>query len=65
MVSVCVRVFIWVSAHTCMSICVCTVFLKQVIYTQDIHKNIHTISLKFTVHIHNIDKFNSQIVYSQ
>jgi hypothetical protein len=25
----CVRVFIWVSAHTCMSICVCTVFLKK------------------------------------
>jgi hypothetical protein len=26
---VCMRVFIWVSAHTCMSICVCTVFLKN------------------------------------
>jgi hypothetical protein len=25
----CVRVFIGVSAHTCMSICVCTVFLKK------------------------------------
>jgi hypothetical protein len=36
-----------------------------VIYTQDIHKNIHKTSLEFTVHIHNIDKFNSQIVYSQ
>jgi hypothetical protein len=36
-----------------------------VIYTQDIHKNIHTTSLEFTVHIHNIEKFNSQIVYSQ
>jgi hypothetical protein len=36
-----------------------------VIYTQDIHKNIHTISLEFTIHIHNIEKFNSQIVYSQ
>jgi hypothetical protein len=36
-----------------------------VIYTQDIHKNIHTTLLEFTVHIHNIDKFNSQIVYSQ
>jgi hypothetical protein len=30
-----------------------------VIYTQDIHKNIHTTSLEFTVHIHNIEKFNS------
>jgi hypothetical protein len=36
-----------------------------VIYTQDSHKNIHTTSLEFTVHIHNIEKFNSQIVYSQ
>jgi hypothetical protein len=36
-----------------------------VMYTQDIHKNIPMISLEFTVHIHNIDKFNSQIVYSQ
>jgi hypothetical protein len=36
-----------------------------VIYTQDIHKNIHTTSLEFTVYIHNIDKFNSQIVYLQ
>jgi hypothetical protein len=27
---VCVRVFIWVSARTCMSICVCTVFLKKI-----------------------------------
>jgi hypothetical protein len=36
-----------------------------VIYTQDIHKNIHTTSLEFTFHIHNIEKFNSQIVYSQ
>jgi hypothetical protein len=36
-----------------------------VIYTQDIHKNIHTTSQEFIVHIHNIDKFNSQIVYSQ
>jgi hypothetical protein len=26
---VCVRVFTGVSAHTCMSICVCTVFLKK------------------------------------
>jgi hypothetical protein len=26
---VCVRMFIGVSAHTCMSICVCTVFLKK------------------------------------
>jgi hypothetical protein len=26
---VCVRVFIGVSAHTCMIICVCTVFLKN------------------------------------
>jgi hypothetical protein len=26
---VCVRVFIGVSARTCMSICVCTVFLKK------------------------------------
>jgi hypothetical protein len=25
----CVRVFIWMSAHTCMSICVYTVFLKK------------------------------------
>jgi hypothetical protein len=31
-----------------------------VIYTQDIHKNIHTTSLEFTVHIHNIEIFNSQ-----
>jgi hypothetical protein len=29
---VCVRVFIGVSAHTCMSICVCTVFLKKKLY---------------------------------
>jgi hypothetical protein len=36
-----------------------------VIYTQDIHKNIHTTSLEFIVHIHNIEIFNSQIVYSQ
>jgi hypothetical protein len=36
-----------------------------VIYTQNIHKNIHITSLEFTVHIHNIEKFNSQIVYSQ
>jgi hypothetical protein len=36
-----------------------------VIYTQDIHKNIHTTSLEFTVHIYNIEKFNSQIIYSQ
>jgi hypothetical protein len=36
-----------------------------VIYTQDIHKNIYTTSLEFTVHIHNIEKFNSQIVHSQ
>jgi hypothetical protein len=28
-VSVCVRVFIGVSVRTCMSICVCTVFLKK------------------------------------
>jgi hypothetical protein len=27
---VCVRVFIGVSARTCMSICVCTVFLKKI-----------------------------------
>jgi hypothetical protein len=26
---VCVHVFIGVSAHTCMSFCVCTVFLKK------------------------------------
>jgi hypothetical protein len=26
---VCMRVFIGVSAHTCMSICVCTVFLQN------------------------------------
>jgi hypothetical protein len=26
---VCVRVFIGVSAHTCMSICVCIVFIKK------------------------------------
>jgi hypothetical protein len=26
---VCVHVFIGVSAHTCMSICICTVFLKK------------------------------------
>jgi hypothetical protein len=26
---VCVRVFIEISAHMCMSICVCTVFLKK------------------------------------
>jgi hypothetical protein len=25
-----------------------------IIYTQDIHKNIHTTSLEFTVHIHNM-----------
>jgi hypothetical protein len=25
-----------------------------VIYTQDIHKNIHKASLEFTVHIHNM-----------
>jgi hypothetical protein len=25
----CVRVFIWVGAHTCMSICVCIMFLKK------------------------------------
>jgi hypothetical protein len=36
-----------------------------VTYTQDIHKNIQTTSLEFTVHIHNIEKFNSQIVYSE
>jgi hypothetical protein len=28
---VCVRVFIGVSAHTCVSICVCTMFLKKVL----------------------------------
>jgi hypothetical protein len=28
---VCVRVFIGVSARTCMSICVCTVFVKKVL----------------------------------
>jgi hypothetical protein len=27
--SVCVRVFIEVSTHTCISICICTVFLKK------------------------------------
>jgi hypothetical protein len=27
--SLCVCVFIWVSAHTCMSIYICTVFLKK------------------------------------
>jgi hypothetical protein len=26
---VCVRVFIWMNAHTCMGIYVCTVFLKN------------------------------------
>jgi hypothetical protein len=26
---VCMRVFIEMSAHTCMSICICTVFLKK------------------------------------
>jgi hypothetical protein len=36
-----------------------------VIYTQNIHKNIHATLLEFIVHIHNIEKFNSQIVYSQ
>jgi acyl-CoA thioesterase len=36
-----------------------------VTYTQDIQKDIHTTSLEFTVHIHNYEKFNSQIVYSQ
>jgi hypothetical protein len=34
------------------------------IYTQDIHKNIHTTSLKFTVHIHNIEKFNSHSLFT-
>jgi hypothetical protein len=29
---VCVRMFIGVSAHTYMSICVCTVFLKKKLY---------------------------------
>jgi hypothetical protein len=28
---VCVRMFIRVSAHTCMSICVCSVFLKKLL----------------------------------
>jgi hypothetical protein len=26
---VCIRVFIEVSTHTCMSICICTMFLKK------------------------------------
>jgi hypothetical protein len=26
---VCVRVFTWLSAHACMSICICTMFLKK------------------------------------
>jgi hypothetical protein len=33
---VCVRVFIGVSARTCMSICVCTVFLKKDMMSHDI-----------------------------
>jgi glucan phosphoethanolaminetransferase (alkaline phosphatase superfamily) len=33
---VCVRVFIWVSACTCMSICVYTVFLKKDMMSHDI-----------------------------
>jgi hypothetical protein len=32
----CVRVFIGVSAHTCMSIYVCTVFLKKNHYLQEL-----------------------------
>jgi hypothetical protein len=32
---VCVRVFIGVSARTCMSICVCTVFLKKKLLKKD------------------------------
>jgi hypothetical protein len=32
---VCVRVFIKMSAHTCMSICVCTVFLKKSSYNNN------------------------------
>jgi hypothetical protein len=33
---VCVRVFIGVSARTCMSICVCTVFVKKVLQVMSI-----------------------------
>jgi hypothetical protein len=29
MCKMCVCVFIWVNAHTCLSICACTVFLKK------------------------------------
>jgi hypothetical protein len=37
---VCVRVFIGVSAHMCMSICVCTVFLKKEIrFIEMVHIN--------------------------
>jgi hypothetical protein len=32
---VCVRVFIKISAHTCMSICVCTMFLKKLSYNNN------------------------------
>jgi hypothetical protein len=56
-----IKNIIWIRYETC-------IFSHSeftVKYTQDIHKNIHTTSLEFTVNIHNIDKFNSQIVYSQ
>jgi hypothetical protein len=32
---VCVCVFIWVSAHMCMSICICPVFLKKSLFPVD------------------------------
>jgi hypothetical protein len=32
----CVRMFIGVSAHTCMNICVCTIFLKKIRKYHDI-----------------------------
>jgi hypothetical protein len=37
-VRVCVRVFIGVSARTCMSICVCTVFLKKIKKIDSLHR---------------------------
>jgi hypothetical protein len=38
---VCIRVFIWVSAHMCMSICVYTAFLKKQMLTfLDKYKNL-------------------------
>jgi hypothetical protein len=33
---VCVRMFIWISDHTYMNICVCTVFLKKSLCTHTI-----------------------------